>query len=171
MNIRLKILVFAIAICIISIMELPCKIFASGIDEPYVVINNTEIVRVGENYYNEETGEYLIWGKERGLDKSFKFKIRYSITSDSFAVNGSSVTISTSAAVTYDNDDVSGYDGFKYYVYLDGIWSRKLSFAVGGTESGKISGLVKGGKYKVSITTGGELPDNYYLQGNGTVKS
>lgn len=41
----------------------------------------------------------------------------------------------------------------------------------GGTESGTISGLKKGGKYYVEISTGQEVPGYYYLIGDGTVKS
>ena len=42
---------------------------------------------------------------------------------------------------------------------------------INGTESGTISGLVNGGKYTVTISTGEELPDNYYLEGSGTITS
>lgn len=136
----------------------------------YVIINGTEVIYEGQDYYNEETGEYFFWGKGRGIDKEFTYKVRYSVTSSKFTVNGKTVTVDSSACITYDNAAVN-YGSFDYYIYLNGLYSRKLAFNVTGTESGTISGLVNGGKYTVTISTGEELPDNYYLEGSGTITS
>lgn len=57
-------------------------------DNPYFIINGDTVVKEGENYYNEDTGEYFVWGNERGVDKSFSFKIRYSVSSSYFKVMG-----------------------------------------------------------------------------------
>ena len=44
-------------------------------DREYLVVNGTDIVRVGEDYENPETGEYVRWDKDaRGVDKTFSFK-------------------------------------------------------------------------------------------------
>lgn len=141
-------------------------------DNPYFIINGDTVVKEGENYYNEDTGEYFVWGNQRGVDKSFSFKIRYSVSSSYFKVNGTKVSVDCSA---YIGDSslykVSGYDNFKYTVRLVGVYARKLKFDTGGTESGTISGLKKGGKYYVEISTGQEVPGYYYLIGDGTVKS
>lgn len=141
-------------------------------ERPYFIINGNIIVCEGENYYNEDTGEYFVWGNERGVDKSFSFKIRHSVTSSSFKVNGTKVKIESSAYIgDYNDNKISGYDGFKYIVSISGIYSRKLHFATDGTESGTISGLKKGGSYRVEVATDEEVPANYYLIGDGTVKS
>ena len=54
-------------------------------DREYLVVNGTDIVRVGEDYENPETGEYVRWDKDaKGVDKTFSFKIRYSVWVRSF---------------------------------------------------------------------------------------
>ena len=140
------------------------------VDKPCFIINGTEKVYEGEDYYNEETGEYFYWGKGRGVDKTFSFKIRYSVESSGFTVNGKSVVVDASAHVTYDNDIVN-YGSFEYHVYLNGLYSRKFVFNIEGTQTGTISGLKNGGTYRVMISTGAVLPDNYYLDGEGTITS
>lgn len=46
-------------------------------DREYLIVNGTDIVRVGEDYENPETGEYVRWDKDaKGVDKTFSFKIQ-----------------------------------------------------------------------------------------------
>ena len=64
---------------------------------------------------------------------------------------------------------VSGYIGHAYRVELIGILTRKLNFEVGGIETGIISGLQKGGSYKVRIANEDYLDTPLYLMGGGTI--
>lgn len=144
-----------------------------NVRKSYLVVNGTQIVNEGEDYENEATGEYIHWIDTRGVDKKFTFKIRYSITSKSFTINGTSVTVKASAYLTDDADNPLSCDDFKYSVSINGVYSRKLNFNIGGTQTGTISGLKKGGSYTVTISTGESMPgDGYgYLQGSGTIES
>ncbi|KAI4449776.1 hypothetical protein C823_004308 [Eubacterium plexicaudatum ASF492] len=63
----------------------------------------------------------------------------------------------------------SGYDGHEYTVQLIGLYSRNLKFAVGGKQSGTISGLTEGGSYKVTIVNNDYMNDTLYLVGSGTI--
>ena len=43
-------------------------------DRTYLIVNGEDIVYVGEDYENPETGEYVRWDtSSRGVDKSFFF--------------------------------------------------------------------------------------------------
>ena len=142
-------------------------------EREYLIVNGTDIVHVGEDYENPDTGEYVHWNADaRGVDKSFTFKIRYSVTSSSFTVHSNKVTISADAQVEdlYGNIS-SGYNGHKYTVSLIGLYYRNLQFEVGGTQSGTISGLNNGGSYKVQVTNNDYLSDTTYLVGSGTVST
>lgn len=142
-------------------------------DREYLIVNGTDIVYVGEDYENPDTGEYVHWNANtRGIDKSFSFRIRYSITSSSFTVHSSKVLVTSSAHVEdlYGNT-VSGYSGHLYTVSIVGWYSRNLQFSVGSTQSGTISGLQNGGSYKVQITNNDYLSDTRYLVGSGTVST
>ena len=132
-------------------------------EREYLIVNGTDIVHVGEDYENADA---------RGVDKSFTFKIRYSVTSSSFTVHSNKVTISADAQVEdlYGNI-LSGYNGHKYTVSLIGLYYRNLQFEVGGTQSGTISGLNNGGSYKVQVTNNDYLSDTTYLVGSGTVST
>ena len=81
--------------------------------QSYLVVNGTQIVYQGEDYDNEETGEYIHWLDTRGTDKVFTFKIRHSVTSESFTINGTSVTVTASAILTDSADDPIDCDSFK----------------------------------------------------------
>lgn len=142
-------------------------------EREYLIVNGNDIVYVGDDYENPDTGEYIHWNTDaRGIDKSFSFKIRYSVTSSSFTVNSSTVYVSSDAHVEdlYGNT-VSGYDGHEYTVSIVGLYNRNLQFSVGGTQSGTITGLNDGGSYKVQITNNDYLSDTLYLVGSGTVSS
>lgn len=141
----------------------------------YLVINGNERVYVGENYYNEDTGEYIYWinndnARSGELAKSFTFRIRYSITSSDFTVNSTSVAVVTDAHVEdiYGNE-VSGYQGHAYQVDSIGIYARTLKFSIGGTQTGTVTGLQNGGSYRVRISNSDYLSDLYYLVGGGTI--
>ena len=57
-------------------------------DRTYLIVNGEDIVYVGEDYENPETGEYVRWDtSSRGVDKSFSFCIRYSLTTSDFTVH------------------------------------------------------------------------------------
>lgn len=59
-----------------------------------LIVNGTDIVRVGEDYENPETGEYVRWDKDaKGVDKTFSFKIRYSVSSSKFTVHSTKVSV------------------------------------------------------------------------------
>ena len=142
-------------------------------EREYLIVNGKDIVYVGDDYKNPDTGEYIHWNTDtRGIDKSFSFKIRYSVTSSSFTVNSSTVYVSADAHVEdLNGNTVNGYDGHEYTVSIVGLYNRNLQFSVGGTQSGTITGLNDGGSYKVQITNNDYLSDNLYLVGDGTVSS
>lgn len=81
-------------------------------EREYLIVNGTDIVYVGEDYENPETGEYVHWNQTaRGIDKSFSFKIRYSVSSSEFTVHSSKVLVSADAEVEDLNGNVmSGYE-------------------------------------------------------------
>lgn len=142
-------------------------------EREYLIVNGTDIVYVGEDYENPDTGEYVHWNENaRGVDKSFSFKIRYSVTSSKFTVHSSKVLVSSNAHVEdlYGNW-VSGYNGHLYTVSIVGWYSRNLQFSVGNSQSGTIDGLDNGGSYKVTITNNDYLDDTKYLVGSGTVST
>lgn len=142
-------------------------------DRAYLVVNGEDIVYVGENYENPDTGEYVHWNQDaRGVDKSFSFKIRYSVTSSKFTVHSEKVLVTSDAHVEdlYGNY-VGGYDGHLYTVSIVGWYSRNLQFSVGNEQSGTITGLDNGGSYKVQITNNDYLSDTRYLVGSGTVST
>ena len=174
--------VFALLTLCVLIISMSGNVFAAEpVDEemPYFIINGEVIVNYGENYINEETGEYFIWHtnpNERSIAKSFSFKVRYGITSSKFTIDSSSVEISCNANVVNDAGDIiSGFNGTPYTVQLTGIFTRKLEFSVGGTQTGTISGLSKGGNYSVGVSVDSDdlptYPFTHYLEGTGTVKN
>lgn len=163
---------------VMLIMSMNMNVFAAEVSEiepdnrEYLVVNGVDIVYVGEDYDNPETGEYVHWDMTRGTDKSFSFNIRYSLTTSSFTVHSSKVKVTANAHVEdiYGNYS-SGYDGHLYTVSIVGIYSRNLQFSVGGTQSGTITGLNNGGSYKVQITNNDYLDSLHMLVGDGTVKT
>lgn len=169
------------AIIIGMLMMLSTTISAFAVDtskevqqdeREYVIVNGEDIVFVGEDYENSETGEYIRWNNTRGVDKSFSFKVRYSVTSSKFTVHSSKVQVSAKAHVEdLDGNTESGYTGHLYTVSLVGIYTRNLQFAVGSSESGVISGLKEDGSYAVKISNNDYLTDQQYLVGSGTVST
>lgn len=96
--------------------------------------------------------------------------VRYSVTSLSFTVSSTSVSVTSSAYVGYsDYDKASGYSGHAYRLEIIGVYTRSLNFEVDGTESGTVSGLQSGGSYKVRIANEDNLPSTLYLIGGGTI--
>ena len=145
---------------------------AVNVDRPYVIINGTHIVYEGENFESPETGEYFRWDNSRGIDKFFSFKIRYSVQSSNFRVNSSKVLIASDAHIENSSGrKLYGYNGHSYTVSIGGWYSRDLKFAVGGNEAGTVSGLTKGGQYRVSIYNSDSLGEDKYLVGEGTVST
>ncbi len=139
----------------------------------YLIVNGEDIVYVGEDYENPDTGEYVHWNTNaRGVDKSFSFKIRYSVSSSNFTVHSSKVLVKANAHVEdLNGKTLSGYNGHLYTVSIVGWYSRNLQFSVGSTQSGTITGLDNGGSYKVKITNNDYLSDTRYLVGSGTVST
>jgi len=138
----------------------------------YVIINGKHIVYEGENFEDPSTGEYFRWDNSRGIDKFFSFKIRYSVQSSNFRVNSSKVLIASDAHIENSSGrKLYGYNGHSYTVSIGGWYSRDLKFAVGGNEAGTVSGLTKGGQYRVSIYNSDSLGEDKYLVGEGTVST
>lgn len=106
-------------------------------EREYLIVNGTDIVYVGEDYESPDTGEYIRWNDSRGVDKSFSFKIRYSVTSSKFTVHSEKVLVSADAHVEdLSGYTVSGYTGHLYTVSVTGVYSRSLQFSVGNSQSG-----------------------------------
>ena len=169
--------IMAMILAAITVLAMSTTAFADerNVVEPderkYLIVNGSDIVYVGEDYENPDTGEYVHWdSKARGTDKTFSFKVRYSVTSSNFTVHSTKVLVSADAKVEdlYGNI-VSGYNGHLYTVSLVGLYSRNLQFSVGNAQSGTISGLNKGESYKVTITNNDYLSDTRYLVGSGQV--
>ena len=143
-------------------------------DRDYLIVNGTDIVYVGEDYENPDTNEYIHWSKdEKGLIKSFDFRIRYSITSSSFKTTSTKARVTANAHVeNLSGQTISGYSGHLYTVSLVGLYSRNLQFSVGSSQSGTVTGLQSGGSYQVRITNNDKLKeDTHYLVGSGSVSS
>lgn len=143
-------------------------------EREYLIVNGTDIVYVGEDYENPNTGEYIRWNTNaRGVDKSFSFNIRYSVTSSSFTVHSTSVLVKANAHVesVIDGSVQSGYTGHLYTVSVVGVYSRNLQFSVGNAQSGTITGLQNGGSYKVTITNNDYLDSSKTLVGSGTIST
>lgn len=142
-------------------------------EREYLIVNDTDIVYVGEDYENPITGEYIRWQNGRGLDKKFTFSVKYSVKSSKFVINGSSVDISTTAQIEDRNgNSASGYYGHLYMVsILNFLTCKDLQFSLGKVQSGTITGLKSGGSYYVQIVNNDYLPDNLYLVGEGTIVS
>lgn len=144
-------------------------------NEENIVIDGNTIVPLYQNYYNPDTGEYFIWNlttdRAGTVAKSFSFKIQYSVTSSNFVINSNSVRVSATAHI----EDKYGIEstqnnGHKYSIELNRLLStKKLQFAIGGTESGKISGLSSGKKYYLRIVNNDSMSKLNYLVGSGTV--
>ena len=167
-----------IASLVLSVIML--MVFSTSVlaDEPdavpdnreYIVVNGTDRVRVGEDYKNSETGEYIRWDKNaRKADKTFSFKIRYSISTSKFEVKSSTVSVKSDAHIEDYRGNVVNGKGHKYTISIIGVLTRNLKFAVQGTQKGTVTGLKKGGKYKVTITNNDYLDNTKYLVGNGSV--
>jgi hypothetical protein len=139
----------------------------------YLIVNGSDIVYVGEDYENPDTGEYIHWDNyARSVDKNFTFKMRYSVTSSSFTAHSTKVLVIANAHVEDLNGNIiSGYTGHLYTVSIVGWYSRNLQFSVGSAQSGTITGLENGGSYKVQITNSDYLVDTRYLVGSGSVST
>ena len=145
----------------------------AGKQDNYVILNGDTVVYEGQDWEDPETGEYFRWSNTRGIDKAFSFKIRNSVESSKFTVNGSSVTITCYAAVKNSKGEIiQGYENHRYRVELKGIFSRSLDFRAQRNASGNISGLVNGGSYSVKITNLDSISSSvHYLEGDGRVVS
>lgn len=128
------------------------------------------------DYINEETGEYFIWNRDsRGIAHSFSFKIRYSVKSNSFVVNGDSVRIDCDAHVEDSNGYIqSGYDGHRYRMNMGFL--KDLNLSVNDKTYGTIDGFKPGNSYTLSVSNTDDFPyetgSNYhYLVGSGTVSN
>lgn len=142
-------------------------------DQECFVVNDTEIVRPGENYENTNTGEYFRWetGSARSAQKKFSFKIRYTIKSSSFTINASQAKLSVNAHVKTDSGTtVSGYNGHLYSVsLLHAVSTKTIQCSVGYAHTGTFTGLSKGKSYYVYVVNNDELPATKFLVGNGSI--
>ena len=152
-------------------------VYAQGNDEgECVILSDNKRVPLYTNYENPETGEYIRWeftkDKAGEVVKKFSFKIQWSVTSSNFTVKSSKVKVSANAHIEdYNGTVFNCNDGHRYEVQIIGVYARSLYFAIGGTESGTIDGLKKGGSYKVKIINTDSISDANYLVGSGTIKS
>ncbi len=134
-----------------------------------------KVVRYNENYENPETGEYIRWrittDTALRTAKVFDFKIRYSLTTSQFVMGNTSAMVYTSAnIVDLAEQPVSGYSGHRYSVKITGVYTRSLTFTIGGTSAGLVTGLTEGGKYKATIINNDYLDDVHYLMGTCSIK-
>lgn len=170
--------VLSVVLSLIMVIGFSSQAFAAEMkkeineDRAYVIINGIYKVYEGENWESPATGEYFYWTGTRGVDKSFTFNIRYSVQSSEFTINGTQVIVTADAEVRDDNGYyLKGFKGHLYSVSIDGWYSRWLQFSVGRKQSGTISGLKKGGKYKVTIMNNDYLEYGQNLVGSGTIES
>lgn len=145
-------------------------------NDGYIVLNDSVILPIGQNYDNPMTGEYFHW--EYTLDsqgpvlKTFSFKIQHSITSTSFTSLTSRVTINTSAHIEDYWGTVSTEDntGHRYTVDLiNKNTCKSIQYAIGRCSTGIITGLNAGTQYKVRITNNDSVADLNYLTGHGSI--
>ena len=104
-------------------------------DREYLVVNGTDIVRVGEDYENPETGEYVRWDKDaRGVDKNlFHLKSVTLFHLQNLQYIVAKVSVKANAHIEdLKGNTVSGYKGHKYTVSIVGVYARNLQFAVQG---------------------------------------
>lgn len=167
----------SLLLSLIMVFTCSSTVFAAETDivvpdnREYLIVNGTDIVYVGEDYENPETGEYIRWNENaRGVDKKFSFRIRYSVTSSDFTVSSSKVRVKVDAdVIDYAEVVQDGYDGHAYTVSVSGVYSRNLQFSVGDVGIGTITDLKDGGTYRVTITNNDYLEYGYYLDGSGSI--
>ena len=181
---HIKLKVISCCMCVFCLFTQSMPVFAQENQQSKISITESAdlpdgwIIDDDGNYCNPSTGEYFKWTSEKSHAKSahdFSFKIRYSVTSKSFTVNSTSVTV-TSDAHLEDKYGAwhSKSGGFDYQVSIIGIYARNLNFNTNGSQRGVVSNLINGGTYRVSIGTGEPMPldkdgDQLYLVGSGSV--
>lgn len=162
-----------ILMLLLVLTSLSQVVVASDLDETTEV---KPLIEGATDYINEETGEYFIWHRNsRGVAHSFSFKIRYSVKSDPFVVNGDSVRIDCDAHVEDSNGYIqSGYFGHRYRMNMGFL--KDLNLSVDDKTYGTIDGFKPGNKYTLSVSNTDDFPhetgSNYhYLVGSGTVSN
>lgn len=144
-------------------------------------------------YYNEATGEYLIWTDSNSSAKvsqqvkavasgttikSFSFNIVSSVKSSAFTMPTSSAKVKINKAIVTDADgkEVSGYNGYKYCVDLQktsSLLKKTANLYVNSVTTATISGLSSGSKYYLYVRNPGTFygagTGTRYLKGNGTL--
>ncbi len=174
----------SLTVLILTLVMMICtesKIEAAEVSKQsdYVLIDNSVKVPLYQNYTNPKTGEYFRWNistDSRGsVAKRFSFKIRYSVESSKFTINSSKVKVKVSADIEDYTGTPSEFNnkGHRYEIEIFNFLtiSKTLHCAIGGTESGTLSGFNPGSKYKVRITNNDALSDANYLVGEGTIKN
>ncbi|MBM6841014.1 hypothetical protein H6A03_05610 [[Clostridium] spiroforme] len=159
----------------ISLSIMSPKVFAQGIG------NNQDTGYYDENgnYYNPETGEYFIWEQNsRSTAKVFSFKIRYSVTSNTFRLNSSTVRIRVYRAtfVKENNTPASCCNSHQFQVDLrreaildtHNIATFYAPFI--STQTWNLGGgFYTSENYYVQIGNIDNLPSDVYLAGSGEV--
>lgn len=168
-----KLIIFVI--CCILVVSNGINSYAAENNEQkfYVVINDEEIVFEGDNYVNPETGEYFYWkDASRGTDKTFEFKIRYSVQSSSFTIAGSSAIVRSMGEIKDFNGNVlSAYTSQRYEVGLSGASSASFEPLVG-YQTSYLFNAISGGSYRVTIRNPIDLRNvDAYLEGYGSITS
>lgn len=159
----------------ISLSIMSPKVFAQGIDNN----QDTDYYDENGNYYNPETGEYFIWEQNaRSTAKVFSFKIRYSVTSNTFRLNSSTVRIRVYRAtfVKENNTSASCCNGHEFQVDLrrEAIFDthNKATFYAPfiSTQTWNLgSGFYTTENYYLEINNIDTLPSDVYLAGSGEV--
>ncbi len=141
------------------------------------------------DYYNAETGEYLVWEDEAAsqlqpmakapgtVAKNFSFKITHSVTSEkSFTIKSTKakVIIHSVKVINPEGKAVKGYTGYKYCVdLLRGVSRKTINLYVNKQSTGVADGLSKGKQYYLKVINPGKFNGagrgTRYLKGNGTL--
>ncbi len=149
--------------------------------------NSVQIIEVGEDWTNPDTGEYFRWIDDTGMStmaageisKSFEFSIKSQVESPTaFVINSTQVDVKSSARITDAwNNPVSNPKVVDYSVKIFKLlgFSNTANFKSATTETKGLSGFTSGDSYYIRIrveSNSSYLADkDYYLTGSGTVKT
>ncbi len=171
---KIKKIIIAFLVMLVSVSILSPKVSAlNNID------TNQDYYDENGNYFNTETGEYFIWDtNSRSTAKTFSFKIRYSISSESFRLNSSTVRIKVYRAVFQktDGSSASCCNDHEFVIDLrrEAIFdthNRAYFYApFTSTQTWNLGGgFYTNEAYYVEIINNYSLPSGVYLVGSGEV--
>lgn len=131
------------------------------------------------NYYNPETGEYFQWDNfnSKGYNKSFSFKMRYTLSSNYFKLDGTNVQIELGRVYFehYNGYKTECCNNHRFQVNLrrNGTSNNISNFNApfGSATSSLGGGFSTTANYLIEITNIAGLPSSVYLTGSGSVYS